>query len=114
MPIVSELRIEGTDGDLHDTNSGRPVFRRAQGSDFPSELVRRGRDGTGGVVEKPVVQRSLVLELEGAERVARLFDGVALAVREVIAQVDVSGRAGARTAGVENTVDDGLAQVEVR
>src|SRR6478735_11510354 len=31
MPIVSELRIEGTDGDLHDTDSRRPDFRCAQG-----------------------------------------------------------------------------------
>ena len=45
---------------------------------------------------------------------AHPFDGVALAVREVIARVDVPGRAGARMAGVENTVDDGVAQVEVR
>jgi len=34
-------------------------------------------------------------------------DGVALAVREVIARVDVPDGAGARMAGVENTVDDG-------
>ena len=56
----------------------------------------------------------MVLELEGAERVAYLFDGVALAVREVIARVDVPDGAGARMAGVENTVDDGVAQVDVR
>jgi hypothetical protein len=36
-------------------------------------------------------------------------DGVALAVREVIARVDVPDGAGAQMAGVENTVDDGVA-----
>ena len=56
----------------------------------------------------------MVLELEGAERVAYIFEGVALAVRKVIARVDVPDRAGARMAGVENTVDDGVAQVDVR
>src|SRR6516225_11175871 len=50
----------------------------------------------------------MVLELERAERVAYLFDGIALAVREVIARVDVPDGAGARMAGVENTVDNGV------
>ncbi len=79
-----------------------------------SELILSGSRWYQEVVEEPVVERSVVLELEGAQRVAHPFDGVALAVREVIARVDVPGRAGARMAGVENTVDDGVAQVEVR
>src|SRR6266480_7083621 len=78
------------------------------------ELVLAGSRWHREVVEEPVVQRSVVLELESAERMAHLFDGVALAVREVIARVDVPSRAGARMAGVENPVDDGVAQVEVR
>jgi hypothetical protein len=49
------------------------------------------------------------VNLKGAEQVADPFDGVALAVREVIAQIDGPLRAGARMAGVENAVDDVLA-----
>src|SRR5437773_12545327 len=79
-----------------------------------SELILSGSRWHREVVEEPVVERSVVLELEGAQRVAHPFDGVALAVREVIARVDVPGRAGAWMAGVENTVDDGVAKVEVR
>ena len=85
-------------------------MRNAQASEFVLSGSRWHRE----VVKKPVVQRPVVLKLEGAERVAHLFDGVALAVREVIARVDVLGRACARMVGVENTVDDGIAQVEVR
>ena len=79
-----------------------------------SELILSGSRWHREVVKEPVVKKSVVLELEGAQRVAHPFDGVALAVREVIARVDVPSRAGARMAGVENPVDDGVAQVEVR
>src|SRR5437763_1321183 len=48
-----------------------------------SELILSGSRWHREVVEEPVVERSVVLELEGARRVAHAFDGVALAVREV-------------------------------
>ena len=67
-----------------------------------------GRRGTSRIeVDGPLNSRV-------RERVAYLLDGVALAVREVIARVDVPDGAGARMAGVENTVDDGVEQVHVR
>ena len=51
-----------------------------------SELVLSGSRWHWEVVEEPIVQRSVILELEGAERVAHPFDGVTLAVREIIAR----------------------------
>mmetsp|Transcript_5820 Transcript_5820/g.13955 ORF Transcript_5820/g.13955 Transcript_5820/m.13955 type:complete len:211 (+) Transcript_5820:1590-2222(+) len=40
------------------------------------------------LVQHPVVERAVVLELEGAERVRDLFQGVRNAVREVVHRVD--------------------------
>ena len=77
-----------------------------------SELILSGSRSHREVVEEPVVKRPVILELGGAQRMAHPFDGVALPVRKVIARIDVPGRTGARMAGVENTVDDGVAQVE--
>ncbi len=74
----------------------------------------RGRDGTGQVLDEPVVERPVSLELERADRVGDALDRVGLAVREVVGRVDAPGVAGARVRGVDDPVEDRVAQVDVR
>ena len=79
----------------------------------PRELVlmrpRRHRQ----VVEEPVVERPVVLELERADRVGDALDGVRLAVGEIVARIDAPGVAGARMLGVQDAVEHRVAQVDV-
>ena len=62
----------------------------------PRELVlprmRRHRQ----VVEEPVVERPMILEFERADRMRDVLDRIRLAVREIVARIDVPRRAGAR------------------
>ena len=76
------------------------------------DLARARRDRQ--VLDQPVVQRSVDLELERAERVGDALDRVGLAVGEVVRRVDAPGVAGARVLGVDDPVQDGVAQVDVR
>ena len=79
----------------------------------PRELVlvraRRHRQ----VVDQPVVQRPVVLELQRAQRVRDALDRVRLAVRVVIGRVDAPRVAGARMFGVQDAVQHRVAQVHV-
>jgi hypothetical protein len=79
----------------------------------PGELVlaraRRGRN----VVEQPVVERPVILELQRAQRMGDPFDGVALAVGEVIARIDAPFRPCARVLGMQDAVEHGIAQRHV-
>ena len=59
------------------------------------ELDLSGLVGHRQVLDEPVVQRPVHLELQGAERVGDALDGVALAVGVVVHGVDVPGVAGA-------------------
>ena len=72
-----------------------------------------GRGGHGQVLDEPVVERAVVLELKRADGVRDALDGIRLAVREVVGGVDAPGIAGARVRGVQDAVEDGIAQVEV-
>ena len=74
----------------------------------------RGRDGTGRLLDEPVVEGPVGLELERADRVRDALDRVGLAVREVVRRVDAPRVARARVRGVHDPVQDGVAQVDVR
>ena len=54
------------------------------------------------------------LELQRADRVGHALDRVGLAVREVVRRVDAPRVAGARVGRVDDPVQDGVAQVDVR
>ena len=79
----------------------------------PRELVlvraRRHRQ----VLDEPVVERPVVLELERADRVRDALDRVGLPVREVVGRVDAPGVARPRVLRVEDAVQDRVAQVDV-
>ena len=91
-----------------------PLRQDRVGEVEPRELVlprsRRHRQ----VLDEPVVERPVDLELERADRVGDALDGVRLAVREVVRRVDAPGVAGAWMLGVHDPVQDRVAQVDVR
>ena len=65
------------------------------------------------LVEQPVVERAVVLELQGADRVGDAFDRIGLPVGEIVHGVDAPLIAGAVVAFVQDAVHDRVAQVEV-
>src|SRR5215468_803016 len=65
------------------------------------------------MLQEPVVERPVILEFKGADRVGDALDCVRLAVGEVIARVDAPRRAGARMAGMEDAVEHRIAHVDV-
>ena len=77
--------------------------------EFVLMRLRRHRQ----VVEEPVVERTVILELQRADRMGDVLDGVGLAMGEVVARVDVPGRAGARMRRVQDAVQHRIAQVDV-
>ena len=80
----------------------------------PGELVLVRARGHRQVVDEPVVERPVVLELQRADRVRDALDGVRLAVGEVVGRVDAPGVARAGVLGVKDPVQDRVAQVDVR
>ena len=80
----------------------------------PGELVllrsRRHRQ----VLDQPVVERPVGLELERADRVGHALDRVRLAVGEVVGRVDAPRVARPRMRGVKDPVQHGVAHVDVR
>ena len=77
------------------------------------ELVLMRVRGHRQIVEEPVVERPVILELEGADRVGDALDGIGLAMGEVVARIDRPGGAGARMVRMEDAVEHGVAQIDV-
>ena len=65
------------------------------------------------LVEEPVVQGAMVLELQRAQRMRDAFDGVRLAVGEVVGGVDAPRVSGAVVRGFEDAIHHRIAQVQV-
>ncbi len=65
------------------------------------------------LLDEPVVERAMGLELEGADRVRDALDRVRLPVRPVVRRVDAPLVAGAVMMGVEDAVHDRVAKVGV-
>src|SRR6202011_6363930 len=77
------------------------------------EFILPGPRGNRKMIEKPFIERPMVLELERAQRVRDALDGVGLAMGEVVARIDAPLRAGARMVSVEDAVEDRIAPVDV-
>ena len=79
------------------------------------ELVLVGQ-GAGQVelLENPIVERAVHLELQRADRVRDAFDVIAQAMREVVHRVDAPLAAGVMMFGVANAVEDRVAHPDVR
>jgi hypothetical protein len=65
------------------------------------------------ILDEPVVQRPMVLELERADGMGHALDGVRLTVREVVRGVDAPRVARAGVRRVKDAVHDRVAQVDV-
>src|SRR5271166_1448362 len=65
------------------------------------------------MIEKPIVQRPVVLEFERADGMGDVLDGVRLPMREIVARVDAPGGAGAWMTGMQNPIEDRIAQVDI-
>ena len=80
--------------------------------------VQSGKFDLPGVMDsevfaEPVVKRSVVLEFEGAERVSDAFDGVGLAVSEIIGRIDLPFVACFRMICVNDSVDHRVSHIQV-
>ena len=73
----------------------------------------RGREGNRQVVDEPVVERPMVLELQRAQGMRDALDRVGLPVREVVGRVDAPRITRARMLRVEDPVQDRVAQVHI-
>ena len=69
--------------------------------------------GERELFEEPVVERAVAVELEGAQRVGRALDRVALAVRPVVGRVDHPGVAGAVVVATSDAVHHRVAELHV-
>ena len=65
------------------------------------------------LLDKPVVERTVDVELEGADGVGDVFDGVALAMGVVVHGVDAPFVTSAVMLGMEDAVHDGVAELHV-
>ena len=74
-------------------------------------LARAGRRIQ--VVDKPVVQRPVILELQAAQRVGDMFQRIRQALGEIVHGIYAPVIAGAVVAGPANPVNDRVAQVQV-
>ena len=77
--------------------------------EFVLMRLRRHRQ----IVEEPVVERPVILEFQRADRMRDALDRVGLAVREIVARIDVPRRAGARMRRVQDAIEHRIAQVDV-
>jgi hypothetical protein len=99
---------------LVDQAQEHPLGEDGVGEVEPRELVLPGARGYGQVLDEPVVEGPVVLELQRADRVRDALDRVGLAVSEVVRRVDAPRvtRAGMRR--MHDPIEDRVAQVDVR
>ena len=93
---------------------GQDALRQQRvGQIEPRELIltRLGRHRQ--LVEQPLIERAMVLEFQRADRMRDAFDGVGLAVRIIVARIDRPGVAGARMGSVQDSIQYGVAQIDV-
>ena len=78
----------------------------------PCELILVAGENTE-LLNEPIVQGAVNIKFEGTNRVCNPLDGVALTVCVVVHGVDTPLVAGAMVLGVENTVEDGVAEEHI-
>ena len=68
----------------------------------------------GQLIEKPIVQRPVILELQRANRMRNPFDGIRLAVGEIVGRINAPLIAGAVMGRAQHPVHDRIAQIDIR
>ncbi len=91
----------------------RRARRRRQGRRRRSGSHEFGMMRQVDLIEAPVVQRAVILELERAQRMRDAFDRVGHAVRVVVHRIDRPGVAGVLVRDLADAVDRRIAQVDV-
>ena len=72
----------------------QPALRKHRVAEIEAgEFVLPGPRRRRQTLDQPVVERSVILELHGADRVGDMLDGVGLAVGEIVGRVDFPARA---------------------
>ena len=79
----------------------------------PSELVLAGARRDGKVVDQPVIQRPVILKLQGADRMGDVFDRIGLAVGKIVGRVNAPSIAGAGMMRMQDAIQHRVAQVHV-
>ena len=79
----------------------------------PRELELSRRLGHLELLQEPVVQRTVVDELDRAERVRDALERVGLPVRPVVGRVDLPGVPRPVVLGLQDAVHDGVAHLQV-
>ena len=87
-----------------DVQAGEFILLRAGGNAEP---------GDRQMVQQPFIQRAVILEFQGAQRMGDALDRVRLTVGEIVGGVDAPRGAGARVIGVQDAVQHRIAQVHV-
>ncbi len=126
--VAHRLRRVAAAADAGDGGHARVVpagddllLHQAQQLPLPHHRVRQVQAGELDLArlvdaqrfDEPVVQRPVVLELQGADRVRDALERVGLAVRPVVHRIDAPLVAGAVMARMQDAVHHGVAQVDV-
>src|SRR5437016_4742962 len=90
-----------------------PLRKYRVGKIETGELVLVRPGGDGKILEKPIVQRAMILEFEGTDRMRYVLDGVGLSMRKIVAWINAPCRSGARMAGMQNAIEHRVAQINV-
>ena len=91
-----------------------PLAQHGVGEVKPGELDLPRTARHDKLVEKPVVERTVILEFKGADGMGDPLDGVADAMGEVVHGVNAPRIAGAVVLRMQDTVDHRVPQVEIR
>jgi hypothetical protein len=94
---------------LDQTPFGKHRVGQIEAGEFILAWARRYRQ----VIQKPIVERPVILELQGAQRVRNAFEGVRLTVREIVVRIDAPVRSGTRVRGANDPVEDRVAQIDI-
>src|SRR5437667_11861450 len=88
---------------------GKHRVPEIESGEFGLARARRHRQ----VVEEPLVEWTMVRELQRAERVRDMFDRVGLAMRKIVGRVNAPLRAGSRVRCMQYGIQHGVEQVYV-
>ncbi len=90
-----------------------PLAHHGVGQIEPGELDLAGTGGHRQVLDQPVVERPVILELQRAQRVRDVLQRIGRRMREVVHRIDAPGVAGAMVVRPPDPIENGIAQVDV-
>ena len=96
------------------SSSSLPLAHHRVGEVQPRELDLPRTRRHGQVVDQPVVQRPVILELQRAQRMRDVLERVRRRMREVVHRIDAPRVAGAMVMRVPDAVEHRVAHVDVR